>query len=236
MLEHEWVDAILTDINMPVVDGEEFLRRLAADEMLRAIPAIVISTDATANRIERLMALGARGYVTKPFRPEALRAELERTWGCPVTDPTMRAMGAAQAEKSAATQAAISAAVAEVLESMFFVEVLGEARGTAETGTVAVEIRFEGDPPGWFQMRLGAETAQAIAADFLGEDPESVSPRQSADVALELANMICGAVLSRLESSACFRLGSPRLVAAGEVLAGRGGGDASTRWRRTRAR
>jgi len=83
LLRREWVDAILTDINMPGVDGEELLRRLAADELLRGIPAIVISTDATENRIARLLALGARGYVTKPFRPETLRAELERTLGVP---------------------------------------------------------------------------------------------------------------------------------------------------------
>src|SRR6202007_2172461 len=51
VLRHEWVDAILTDINMPVMDGQEFLRRLSEDEMLRSIPAIVISTDATAHRM-----------------------------------------------------------------------------------------------------------------------------------------------------------------------------------------
>jgi two-component system chemotaxis response regulator CheY len=83
LLRHEWVDAILTDINMPNLDGEEMLRRLAADNLLRSIPAIVISTDATQNRIARLMSLGARGYVTKPFTPEVLRAELERTLGAP---------------------------------------------------------------------------------------------------------------------------------------------------------
>ena len=54
VLNNEWVDAILTDINMPGVDGEELLRRLASDESLRGIPAIVISTDATENRIARL--------------------------------------------------------------------------------------------------------------------------------------------------------------------------------------
>ena len=83
VLDNEWVDAILTDINMPGVDGEELLRRLAADESLRGIPAIVISTDATENRIARLLALGAKGYITKPFRPETLRAEPERTLGVP---------------------------------------------------------------------------------------------------------------------------------------------------------
>ena len=82
-LRSEWVDALLTDINMPVVDGEELLRRLAVDDLLKSIPAIVISTDATHNRIERLMDLGARGYVTKPFLPETLRSELERTLGVP---------------------------------------------------------------------------------------------------------------------------------------------------------
>jgi two-component system chemotaxis response regulator CheY len=51
--------------------------------MLKSIPAIVISTDATEHRISRMMALGARGYVSKPFTPEALRSELERTLGVP---------------------------------------------------------------------------------------------------------------------------------------------------------
>ena len=83
VLRSEWVDAILTDINMPRMDGEEFLRRLAADEVCRSIPAIVISTDATHHRKDRLLALGARGYITKPFLPEALRAELETTLGVP---------------------------------------------------------------------------------------------------------------------------------------------------------
>jgi two-component system, chemotaxis family, chemotaxis protein CheY len=81
VLRDEWVDAILTDINMPGMDGEELLRRLSSDELLRTIPVIVVSTDATGHRMERMLALGARGYMTKPFVPEALRAELERTLG-----------------------------------------------------------------------------------------------------------------------------------------------------------
>ena len=83
VLRQEWVDVVLTDINMPELDGEEFIRRLEADDLLRSIPVVVISTDATRSRIDRLLALGARGYITKPFRPEELRAELERTLGAP---------------------------------------------------------------------------------------------------------------------------------------------------------
>ena len=82
-LRGEWVDAILTDINMPGMDGEELLQALSTDEMLRSIPTLVISTDATEKRIGRLMSLGARGYITKPFRPEDLREGLERILGDP---------------------------------------------------------------------------------------------------------------------------------------------------------
>jgi two-component system, chemotaxis family, chemotaxis protein CheY len=83
LLRAEWVDAILTDINMPVLDGEQFLRRLAEEDLLSTVPAIVVSTDATRLRVEHMLALGARGYVAKPFRPEQLRAELERALEAP---------------------------------------------------------------------------------------------------------------------------------------------------------
>jgi two-component system, chemotaxis family, chemotaxis protein CheY len=79
ILQNEWVDVILSDINMPEMDGEELLRRLDADEALRQIPVIIISTDGTPVRTERMLQLGAKGYVIKPFRPEVLRAELERS-------------------------------------------------------------------------------------------------------------------------------------------------------------
>lgn len=77
----ERVDLVLTDINMPVMDGEQFLAALQADAELRAIPAVVVSTDATCGRKERMTALGARGYIAKPFSPEALRAEIDRALG-----------------------------------------------------------------------------------------------------------------------------------------------------------
>ena len=75
------IDAVLTDINMPVMDGEEMLRHMAEDETLREIPAIVISTDGSSCRMERMHSLGARGYLGKPFRPEDLRAAIETSGG-----------------------------------------------------------------------------------------------------------------------------------------------------------
>ena len=83
LLRSEWVDAILTDINMPRMDGQEFLERLASDDLLRSIPVIVISTDSTSQRIAQMLAIGARTYVTKPFMPETLRERLEAVLGVP---------------------------------------------------------------------------------------------------------------------------------------------------------
>uniref|UniRef100_A0A7V4XUQ5 Response regulator n=1 Tax=Acidobacterium capsulatum TaxID=33075 RepID=A0A7V4XUQ5_9BACT len=80
-LTGQWVDLILTDINMPEMNGEELIGRLEADDLLRSIPVIVVSTDATQGRVERLMTMGARGYVTKPFLPETLRDEVEKVLG-----------------------------------------------------------------------------------------------------------------------------------------------------------
>lgn len=81
MLRDRPVDVILTDINMPVMNGEQFLGAVRADDSLGTIPVVVVSTDATEHRIRRMLELGAQGYVAKPFFPESLRGELERVLG-----------------------------------------------------------------------------------------------------------------------------------------------------------
>jgi two-component system chemotaxis response regulator CheY len=81
LLRRQWIDVILTDINMPRMDGEELLRRLEADPLLRTIPVLVVSTDRTETRVQRMLEMGARGYVKKPFAAETLRDELEHVLG-----------------------------------------------------------------------------------------------------------------------------------------------------------
>jgi two-component system chemotaxis response regulator CheY len=83
LLRERRVDVVLTDINMPRMNGEEFVRQLENDELLRTIPVIVVSTDASHSRVQQMLALGARGYVTKPFLPEALRDQVEKVLGVP---------------------------------------------------------------------------------------------------------------------------------------------------------
>ena len=81
LLGEHWVDLVLTDLNMPGMGGEQLVRRMEQDDTLRSIPVVVISTDGTESRIDRLLNLGAKGYVKKPFLPETLRQELENVLG-----------------------------------------------------------------------------------------------------------------------------------------------------------
>ncbi len=81
VLRRESVDLILTDINMPQMDGVELVRALNSDEKLRAIPVLVLSTDATSRRMREMFDLGVRGYLSKPFTSEALSLELKRCGG-----------------------------------------------------------------------------------------------------------------------------------------------------------
>lgn len=78
ILSEHWVDVVLTDINMPTMDGEQFVRLLEQDESLKSIPVVVVSTDHTKGRVQQMMTLGAKGYLAKPFLPEELKQEVER--------------------------------------------------------------------------------------------------------------------------------------------------------------
>lgn len=72
MAQHE-IGVVLLDINMPVMNGVQLVRRIRDDQRLREIPVIIASTEGSETRINELLAAGARGYVRKPFRPEQLR-------------------------------------------------------------------------------------------------------------------------------------------------------------------
>lgn len=72
VLRQSWVDMVLTDINMPIMNGEELMCQISVDPLLSTIPVIVVSTDRSEVRWQRMRALGAREYVTKPLLPETL--------------------------------------------------------------------------------------------------------------------------------------------------------------------
>ena len=65
-------DLLLVDVNMPKMDGYTFLKEVRSTPELRAIPAIMISTEAERRDQEQAYRVGANLYLVKPVRPEAL--------------------------------------------------------------------------------------------------------------------------------------------------------------------
>lgn len=72
-LDEHWIDVVLTDINMPVMNGFELLKRMKDDDSMKHIPVVIISTEVRDEKIEEILGLGAAGYITKPFKPEDIR-------------------------------------------------------------------------------------------------------------------------------------------------------------------
>jgi two-component system, chemotaxis family, chemotaxis protein CheY len=76
ILVNEWVDVIISDINMPEMNGLELLTQLRNDDLYKKIPVIMISTEGSDERIKEAFARGAQGFIKKPFLPEELRRKL----------------------------------------------------------------------------------------------------------------------------------------------------------------
>lgn len=81
LLKEQWVDLVLTDINMPEMGGVELIERMKDDEILKAIPVVVVSTEGSATRIEELKAKGVKAYIRKPFTPEQIREVVDGVLG-----------------------------------------------------------------------------------------------------------------------------------------------------------
>jgi two-component system chemotaxis response regulator CheY len=73
VLQDNAVDLILCDINMPVMDGLEFVKQLAAVENAKGTPVVMITTEGSESHVVQALSCGARGYIRKPFTPEQVK-------------------------------------------------------------------------------------------------------------------------------------------------------------------
>jgi len=69
---------ILLDINMPVMDGLEFLRKLVALGVVKRVPVIIVSTEGKDADVLRGLEAGARAYLRKPFRAQDLHTMIQK--------------------------------------------------------------------------------------------------------------------------------------------------------------
>lgn len=67
------VDLILSDINMPSMDGLEFLRQIRAQNLAEGVPVVMITTESSEEHVKQAILSGAQGYIRKPFTAEQVK-------------------------------------------------------------------------------------------------------------------------------------------------------------------
>jgi two-component system, chemotaxis family, chemotaxis protein CheY len=72
-VENNKVDLILCDINMPVMDGLEFVKHLSGVENAKGVPVVMITTEGSEGHVVQALSAGARGYLRKPFTPDQVK-------------------------------------------------------------------------------------------------------------------------------------------------------------------
>jgi two-component system, chemotaxis family, chemotaxis protein CheY len=76
VLKENLVDLILCDINMPVMDGLEFIKRLPGVENAKNVPVVMITTEGREAQVVQALSCGASGYIRKPFTPEQVKVQV----------------------------------------------------------------------------------------------------------------------------------------------------------------
>ena len=105
---------------------------------------------------------------------------------------------------------ALAAAAEQVLDTMFFTTVISHSERAPEAALpVCACLEFRGEPSGSFGVNMSECAARVVAANFLGDEPDALSGAQVGEVICELANMICGAVLTQIHGENLFELTSP---------------------------
>jgi two-component system, chemotaxis family, chemotaxis protein CheY len=75
-LRRQAIGLVLSDINMPNMDGLEFLSKVRAEQVWHAIPVLMVSTEGTHAKVLEAVELGASGYVRKPFTADQIKEKL----------------------------------------------------------------------------------------------------------------------------------------------------------------
>ena len=73
VLRARQVDLILSDINMPSMDGLEFLRQIHAQQLAPGVPVVMITTESSEEHVKAAIQAGAQGYIRKPFTAEQVK-------------------------------------------------------------------------------------------------------------------------------------------------------------------
>ncbi|MGE4518479.1 MAG: response regulator [Desulfobacteraceae bacterium] len=86
MMQDNWIDLLVTDYNMPDMDGLMLIEEMKKDDVFASVPVLIITTERRDELIELFMEKGAAGYLKKPFKPEEIRQKIVEILGERICD------------------------------------------------------------------------------------------------------------------------------------------------------
>jgi two-component system chemotaxis response regulator CheY len=198
ILEDNWVDLVLADLNMPIMDGMEMVERMRTSDELSAIPVVVVSTEGATSRIEELERMGVIAYVRKPFTPEMIRDVVGR-----VTEAWL----------DGGYEDIIDKVFLDVLErfALMYGE-LAEPSSASDPGpdVMLSRMTFSGAVAGALTIAAPQDLCLEMAANILGvETDDENAVEREADALGEVLNMTAGHIVTGIEGDASTNLSPP---------------------------
>jgi len=186
ILEDHWVDVMLADLNMPIMDGEALLRIMRASHHLAGVPVVIVTSERLSPGWLEDRWSGA-AYLRKPFTPEELRDVVEALAGSadPQYEPDLVLKPFCQA--------------LETLTFMFADIVPPGEESPASGDFFRAQMAFTGTAAGAVSLVVPQVLGAHMAANALAIEPDdAVALNHAADVVGELLNITCGHVVDAL--------------------------------------
>ena len=191
LLDEKQIDLVISDLNMPVMNGIEMFERMQKNEATKKIPVIVVTTEGSQTRIDELKAQGIKGYIRKPFTPEQIREVVDEVLAAQDTGP--------QFEEELCD---VFTTVADTMAYMFAERATADELPDSVDDAVESMISFSGPQNGSMLLALPKEMCVELAASALGvgrDDPDIAE--KGIDAVKEMLNVICGNMLTRIAGS-----------------------------------
>ncbi len=219
IMHESWIDVVLADINMPVMNGAEMIDRMREHPATADIPVIVVSSEGATSRMEDLARSGITAWVRKPFTPEEIRDV--------INELTQRWLAESVQHEH------VDAVLGPVLETFAYVypEPI-EAADAPEPGEhlLRATITFSGAASGTMSISAPADLCTELAANILGTDINDPDARQrGADTLGEIANIAAGHLATHVEPDVHTDLHPPVIIRLERAEWDRALADGSTR-------
>jgi len=209
------VDLILCDINMPVMDGLEFVKQLQAMEVAKRAPVVMITTEGSESHVVQALSFGAKGYIRKPFTPDQVKEHVIPVLERHTHETSNGRFHCRTGPRDVATFAATGGRGSIRDHACAKLEPLTGAQSVPASEITAM-VGWAGQLCGVMTLRCTIDTAKVIAAKMFGIAPDQAN-QQVWDAIGEICNMVAGNFKNKLTGlSDKYMLSVPTVITGGD--------------------